>query len=278
MSYKTLIYERVTGLLLKLKRLICMNGLRWTDYIHDTVIINLKDREDRRELLDYRLSKVNTGDFKSLKDDSRYFEAIDKSKIYDFPEGIVDRQYEFDYHYLVDSHEKLQEHFGKGITLEVSDNEMAIALSHYSIWKQIVENKTPSTLILEDDVNFNPNLLKRISKVMTDELPEDYDILYLSYIFSNSPIINDYSENLKTVERGIWWLSGYILSYEGAKKLLNRLPIKDAVDVWINHQFKDMNVFIMKDWLVYQTFETISSNNWSFHNKFYRGTIYKDNI
>lgn len=255
-----------------------MGGLRWTDYIHDTVIINLKERKDRRKLLEPRLKKVKTGELKTLKDDSRYFNAVDKSMINDFPKGIVEKVYDFDYHYEIDSHEKLKDKYGKGLTLEASDSEIAISLSHYSIWKDIVENKTPTTLILEDDVDFNPNLLRILSKVMDEELPKDYDLLYLSHIFSHSPVVDDYSENLIKVDKGVWWLSGYIITYEGAKKLLEGLPIKGAVDVWINHQFKNMNVFIMKGWLVYQTNETQSSNYWSFHNNFYRGTIYKDNI
>lgn len=261
-------------MLKRLKKLFGMEGLRWTNYVQDTVIIHLKKDVERKSSLDIRLDKVKTGESTTLKDDSRYFDAIDTTMLNKFPKGIVERTYEFDYHYKIDSHRKLQDYFSKGITLDASDSEMAIALSHYSVWKEIIEKKTPSTLILEDDVDINPYLMKRISHIMDNELPKDYDILYLSYCFSHTPVVKEFSENLEKAERGVWWLSGYIVSYEGAKKLMEGLPIKDAVDVWINHQFHKMNVFLVKGWPIYQTNETKSNNDWSFHNKYYRGTIY----
>ena len=274
MLFNIKIKQYIVGQINRLLFFINMKEMLWSDYIDDTVIINLENRKDRRDLLDPRLEYVNVGDGKTLKDVSRYFKAIGVSELTKQPKGIVEREYEFDYHYDIDSHEKLQENYGKGITLEITDSEMAIALSHYNVWKNIVDNKIQTTLIIEDDVNFNPELSQKLLWAMETELPKNYDMLYLSYIFSHSPTVKEHSENLLKVEKGLWWLSGYILTYEGAKKLLDSLPIKGAVDVWVNHQFSKMEVYLLKHYFIYQTHETKSSNEWSYHNKFYKGTIY----
>ncbi|XP_010779682.1 procollagen galactosyltransferase 2-like, partial [Notothenia coriiceps] len=46
--------------------------------------------------------------------------------------------------------------------------EIGCFLSHYSIWKQVVENGIPKVLVLEDDVRFEPRFKRRIQSIMDD--------------------------------------------------------------------------------------------------------------
>ena len=54
-----------------------------------------------------------------------------------------------------------------------------------------------------------------------------------------------YSKSLFRPIRGLWWLSGYVLTPRGATKLLDALPIKGPVDQWMNHQFGRLDVYAL---------------------------------
>jgi hypothetical protein len=71
-----------------------------------------------------------------------------------------------------------------------------------------------------------------------------FDLLYLSY--HEIVRVNDRrlpSDVLFRPIGGLWWLSGHVLSYSGTKKLLESFPIRGPVDMWMNHQFKTLDVF-----------------------------------
>ncbi len=63
---------------------------------------------------------------------------------------------------------------------EISSGMLCCALGHVSIYEYIIENGFQRTLVLEDDVE---PLYKHLSKfpVITKELPEDWELLYLGY-------------------------------------------------------------------------------------------------
>jgi Glycosyl hydrolases family 16 len=63
--------------------------------------------------------------------------------------------------------------------------------------------------------------------------------------------------------RGLWYLSGYILSRQGAEKLLRLLPCRGPVDLWINHQFSALNVRATRRPLVHQRRDAPSTNSYS---------------
>ena len=70
------------------------------------------------------------------------------------------------------------------------------------------------------------------------------------------------SELLRPV-RGLWQLSGYVLSKRGAQRLLNLLPVSGPVDVWINRQFGKINVLATRRPVVLQRLDCPSSNSYS---------------
>lgn len=252
-----------------------MDEFKWSDYINDTVVISLKERDDRRELLDMRLRRVDLGNGDTLKDYVRYFDAHDTTVVKDIPKNVVNRFYDFDFHYEVDPRDTLEQYYNQGRVVESTDVEMAISYSHYSVWKHIVDNKVPATLIMEDDVLFRFGLLGKLKASLMEDLPKDYDLLYLSYDTTNASNGEKYKRYLYKINFGLWWMSAYILTYEGAKKLMEGLPITGPVDVWINHQFKNMSVFSMDEPIITQTYETPSSNDWSFANNYYRNVTNK---
>ena len=88
--------------------------------------------------------------------------------------------------------------------LEFKPGVVGCALSHYRLWKFAVKNKIKFFCVVEDDIQVN----KRLQDITC---PDEFDILYIS-----DRIIGN-SENLAIDGVGT---EGYILSFQGAKKLL----------------------------------------------------------
>ncbi len=102
------------------------------------------------------------------------------------------------------------------------------------------------------------------------ELPNDsenntcFDVLYLSFKEVEQGTEKVFvTKNLFRPIRGLWWLSGYVLSYSGAKKLLNELPISCPVDLWLNLKFKKLDVFASMDSIIFQREDLKSDNSYS---------------
>jgi GR25 family glycosyltransferase involved in LPS biosynthesis len=113
-------------------------------------------------------------------------------------------------------------------------------LSHYNIWKLMIDNNYNNILIIEDDIYCYID--KKEFNEYINSIPEDYDIALLSWF----PIWFDKLDNpkKKTKINGYWnkynsinvfGTSGYLVSRKGAKKLIkNAFPICFQVDSYIN--------------------------------------------
>ena len=91
-----------------------------------------------------------------------------------------------------------------------------------------------------------------------------FDVLYLSYreVRHGAPkqLI---SKSVFRPYRGLWQLSGYVLSKEGAKALLGHLPCRGPVDLWINHKFQEMDVRALCRSIINQRHDLNSTNSYS---------------
>ena len=63
--------------------------------------------------------------------------------------------------------------------------------------------------------------------------------------------------------RGLWQLSGYVLSKKAAQKLLNLLPVRGPVDLWINLQFDKLDVYASSKPVIRQRRDVSSTNSYS---------------
>src|SRR5262249_15700515 len=64
-------------------------------------------------------------------------------------------------------------------------------------------------------------------------------------------------------ERGLWFLSGYVLSKKGAQALLGLLPCRGPIDLWINHKFQELDVRALRRSVINQRLDTPSTNSYS---------------
>ena len=90
---------------------------------------------------------------------------------------------------------------------------------------------TPVCVILEDDAILVDRFVDRLSAVL-EELPRDFHFCSLGYSRPKTAPLVPFSSQLG-IPTSIWYLTGYILSFEGAQYLLNQLPVRGPVDSWI---------------------------------------------
>ncbi|XP_057697964.1 procollagen galactosyltransferase 2 [Corythoichthys intestinalis] len=154
--------------------------------------------------------------------------------------------------------------------------EIGCFLSHHSIWSQVVERGLQKVLVLEDDVRFEPRFKRRLQAIM-DEVEKtqlDWDLIYVgrkrmqvqqperSVDGVNNLVEADYS----------YWTLGYVLSLQGANKLLNAkpftkmLPVDEFLPVMFNkhpnvdymshYEPRDLRAFSVEPLLIYPTHYT----------------------
>jgi GR25 family glycosyltransferase involved in LPS biosynthesis len=153
--------------------------------------------------------------------------------------------------------------------IRMSNAEIAVAQSHIDIWKRIGSSRAPYALVLEDDVWFEQgfgSLVDTAWEEMRDHdgADPDFDVLYLSYkeVKHGAPKIA-LSRSVFRPERGLWYLSGYVLSKRGAQRLLARLPCRGPVDLWINQQFPAIEVRALRRSVIPQRVDLLSTNSYS---------------
>ena len=159
--------------------------------------------------------------------------------------------------------------FGDDRIINSTRQEIAIARSHIEVWKLIAASSCDYALILEDDVYFNSDARKLINRAWSDlhdrfDAHGSIDMLYLSYREAGPETKKLFvSDALFRPVRGLWQMSGYVLSNTGAQRLLELMPVRGPVDLWINHQFEKINVFATSRSAIDQRPDAGSDNNYS---------------
>lgn len=153
--------------------------------------------------------------------------------------------------------------------IRMSRAEVAVARSHINIWKKVASGNHKYVLILEDDTWFRSGFAKNLNQTWAEIFAENngkagFDILYVSYHEVKHGAPKSFiSNNVFRPVRGLWHLSGYVLSQEGAEKLLRLLPCRGPIDLWINHHFKALDVRATKNSLISQRRDVRSTNSYS---------------
>src|ERR1700733_3871387 len=153
--------------------------------------------------------------------------------------------------------------------IRMSQAEVAIACSHIGIWKTIAQSSALYSLVLEDDIRFERGFGRILDQAWREM--EDADranpgvgILYVSYgEVRNGAPKELVSANVFRPQRGLWYLSGYVLSKKGARALLDLLPCWGPIDLWINHQFRGLDVRALRRSVINQRRDLQSTNSYS---------------
>lgn len=153
--------------------------------------------------------------------------------------------------------------------IQMSWQEVAVARSHVAIWRQIATGEDAYALVLEDDACFDWGFGRYVDRAWHElargrNRTGPLDLLYLSYkeVIGGAPKFL-LSPSVFRPVRGLWYLSGYVLSREGAQKLIRMLPCQGPVDLWINHQFDALEVRATRRSLINQRSDWDSANSYS---------------
>merc|ERR1711988_1736985 len=118
-----------------------------------TYCINLEQHADRRHHMEEVFSAANLANVN--------WEGVDGSSL---------------------SEEELNKYFlTEGTRAKLLPAELGAALSHISIWRKVAASSAPLSLVFEDDVVIPATFLHNLESTVS-ELPENWDIMYLSYL------------------------------------------------------------------------------------------------
>lgn len=234
-------------------------------------VINLDRAPDRWSHIKGELGRITDRFGNDLLDITERHCAVDaRSFLQDPPEDDdVDPFYTLADQLFVEPQPlTLPARFELAAPIRMSRAEIAVARSHIEIWRRIARGTEAHALVLEDDVWLHPRfgcyLDEAWSELTTRSGENEIDVLYVSYMeVAHGAPKHLLSQHVFVPERGLWYLSGYILSRQGARKLLDLLPCRGPVDLWINHQFSKLNVFATRRPIVRQRKDLVSTNSYS---------------
>jgi len=128
--------------------------------------------------------------------------------------------------------------FNESNMIEMTDGEKGIIMSHYNLWKKIANEKVPHIILEDDAIGVNSN-----TQIILDEIvktiPKDYDIYLLGFIDLEPTNVTNPHEKIKEFVL----LHSYIITPEGAQKLLKLLPINMPVDSWLSSISDKINIY-----------------------------------
>jgi hypothetical protein len=93
---------------------------------------------------------------------------------------------------------------------------------------------SPVCVVMEDDAILVDRFTDRLEELLR-ELPRDFHFCSLGYSRPKTAPVVPYSSQVG-IPSCIWYLTGYVMSFEGAKYLQRKLPVRGPVDSWIGMQ------------------------------------------
>ena len=239
------------------------------DQIAGIYVINLDRQPNRWRRVMRELARFRAADGRVLTDlvirlaavDARDGRAVAAT-------ADVDPNYRIADQLFVQPDARLAATFDVDEPVRMTRQEIAVARSHIEVWKRIAEGDQQYAMVLEDDVWFRLGASAAISngwraaidRCVTKGGPT---LLYLSYSDAgNSAQREEVDEHLFRPVRGLWFLSGYVLSREGAAALLRTMPVVGPVDMWINYRFEELGALALNSPAILQRQEG-SDNSYS---------------
>lgn len=234
------------------------------------MVINL-DRQPQRWLRVRReLARFRTFDGASLLSITRRLAAVDaRDGRAVAATGDVDTIYRIGDQLHVQPDPRLLTCFGEDELVRMTRQEVAVARSHVEVWKAIVAGADPYVLVLEDDVWF-----RRDAATMIDQgwsaahrhcgANEGPKLVYFSYDDAAGTAERiDLDDVVFRPVRGLWFLSGYVISREGAATLLRSMPVVGPVDLWMNFRFEALGALALRSPVILQRQDAGSDNSYS---------------
>lgn len=234
------------------------------------LVLNLDRQPARWNGMVRELGRLRTFDGTPLTSIASRFRAVDaRDGRAVAATADVDPNYRLRDQLYVQPDSRLEECFGADTVVRMTRQEVAVARSHIEIWKSVAKGQHQHVLVLEDDVWFTPGAAVAIDCGWRTALERGHSnggphLLYLSYADAGGSAARaDVCEAIFRPLRGLWFLSGYVLSREGAAALLRAMPVIGPVDTWINYRFQDLGALALTSPVILQRPDCTSDNSYS---------------
>ena len=234
------------------------------------LVINL-DRQPRRwALVTQELHRLRSSDGASLLSITQRLAAVDaRDGRSGAATGDVDVMYRVGDQLHVQPDVRLAECFSADEPVRMTKQEVAVARSHVEAWKSVATGDEDFVLVLEDDVWFKPGAAAAIDRGWREARRrfargEGPKLLYLSFSDADGTAVReDEHDGVFRPVRGLWHLSGYVLSREGAIQLLGAMPVVGPVDLWMNFRFRELDALALSSPVIAQRQDVESDNSYS---------------
>jgi GR25 family glycosyltransferase involved in LPS biosynthesis len=240
------------------------------DMIGSILVVNLNRQPMRWRGVLRELNRFRTSDGALLGSIARRFPAVDaRDGRAVAATADVDPIYRIGDQLYVQPDARLEECFGVDEPVRMTRQEVAIARSHIEVWKAVATGTHDHVLVLEDDIWFRRGAAAAIDNGWRAALRRCHAeggprLLYLSYSDAGGTAGRvDPCEALFRPLRGLWFLSGYVLSRMGAAALLRAMPVVGPVDLWINYRFEELGALALTSPAILQRQDCVSENSYS---------------
>lgn len=234
------------------------------------LVINLDRQPGRWRRVTEELGRFRTADGKPLTAITRRLVAVDaRDGRSSAATGDVDVMYRVGDQMHVQPDPRLAECFSPDEPVRMTHQEVAVARSHVEAWKSIASGAEEFVLVLEDDAWFKPGARSAIDRGWRAALSRcavvgGPRLLYLSYDDAGGTgVREDACDSLFRPVRGLWFLSGYVLSRAGANALLHAMPVVGPVDLWMNYRLSELGALAISSPAIAQRPDAASDNAYS---------------
>lgn len=224
-----------------------VDGLKPIDHCF---VINMADRDDRWKLVNQRFAQTQT----TLLPKLQRWNATDGKKL---------------------TQEYIQSITSKFCNYFCSNAMIGIWLSHYRLWKHIVDNNLDNVLVLEDDAKLVDDFDNKLRQYWGAGVPADWDVLFLG-CFECEANAHGKQENINGnpnlfIPKAPAGMHAYMLTNTGARKLLDELKnVSYHIDIFLaknvfNDPRKNIKMYAFKPYLIYQDVQSESDNQSNTH-------------
>ncbi len=247
------------------RRSAVFSSERDEDALRRIYVINLDRKPDRWKKIHTELARFRERHGQQLTAITRRFSAIDARYMKnEHDPSRLDINFTLAEQLAVHANPLLKiDETTRGIQIIMTRQEQAVALSHIEVWKLVANGDVPSALILEDDVILAPGFAKGLASVWSELTDSSFDLLYLAYRDVGLSKPQAGRRPIRREKPGIWEASGYVLTKVGAQKLIDALPVRGPVDLWLNMRFAEMEVYTSPRQLIEQRVDEPSTNSYS---------------
>ena len=240
------------------------------DSIGSVLVLNLDRQPERWNSMRRELARLRTSDRSPLISIATRFTAVDaRDGRAVAATADVDPNYHIRDQLYVQPDARLAACFDAAEPVRMTRQEVAVARSHIEMWKAIATGTEEYVLVLEDDTWFKMGAARAIDRGWKAALERCRAVggprlVYLSYLDAGGSASRaDSCDALFRPKRGLWFLSGYVLSREGARMLLRAMPVVGPVDMWINYRFDELEALALSSPAILQRSDCMSENVYS---------------